>query len=218
MNSGEIISNALTKTALYILFDQVAGKLIGYTNIDRFLNIGQGSGKTGAALGKQLAKGVSTSTGKAAAMVGMNYAIDAAKQGLKVTSKQLISFTVDQFYDKFITDPDQKYNNTVTLKSLSQVFINGFLTSLIMSMFADAKANIREKDRAVGYGDDGPFRLGYFQSINYKNSLRIIGEKINRLNELEKLDKLTEAQRQEYYDTIVMMKALTSTLGDVYKY
>lgn len=218
MNTGEVISNALTKTALYILFDMAAGKLIGYTNIDKFLKIGQGSGKTGTALGKQLAKGVSTSTGKAAAMVGMNYAIDAAKQGLKTTSRQLISFTVDQFYDKFITDPDQKYNNTVTFKSLSQVFINGFLTSLIMSMFADAKANIREKDRAVGYGDDGPFRLGYFQSINYKNSLRIIGEKINRLNELEKLDKLTEAQRQEYYDTIVMMKALTSTLGDVYKY
>ena len=218
MNAGEVISNALTKTALYILFDMAAGKLIGYTNIDKFLKIGQGSGKTGTALGKQLAKGVSTSTGKAAAMVGMNYAIDAAKQGLKTTSRQLISFTVDQFYDKFITDPDQKYNNKVTFKSLGQVFINGFLTSLVMSMFADAKANMREEDRAVGFGDDGPFRLGYFQSINYKNSLRIIGEKINRLNELEKLDKLTEAQRQEYYDTIVMMQALTSTLGDVYKY
>lgn len=220
MRAGEVLSNAALKTAVFAGFDILIGQLLGFTSVDRLLGIGQTTGALGKAQGVKLAQAIQAPTGKAAGVVAAGYGFDAAKQGFKGVVRELSSAMIDWAFDKAIRDPNYpKYDHQLTVKNLATTFIMGALTSLIVGIFKDAQANLREEDRAQAVDEEGRlFKLGYFQSINFKNALLVANDWINTVNKMQSKKNITQKDIKDFTNAVIGLQALTNSLGDVYRY
>lgn len=205
LNAGKVVANAALKAVAQYAVEEALSWIIGASGLDRMFG--------------QTQKGVLAKTGvkdptKGAMLRTLGRGIKGSiKEGLEEflqdTSDGLIDLAFGANGDAIFT---QMGEETLNISNLLNSFVAGALTSVIMGTVSSAKFLW---NRAYGLDADGKaYKLGFFQSIEYANSLRLMNEwndTINDANAKEDVRLDAAMKLATAYDT---MSQIFRSLGE----
>lgn len=204
LNAGEVISNAAIKSVAQYAIERALGAVLGNTAVNRMLGIG---GKaTGGAV--NTARAAAGGFGQAAAQVAKTYVKEGLQEGLEELLQELSDMTVDY---AFGGDYRKNVVDNFSIQTLTDAFIIGAMTSIVMGSVKDLVAHSPESGRAHGVNEVGElYKLGYFQSINLATAMSTMQE----WNDIVTSDKASVKTKAE---TMLKMNIVIDTLSDIYK-
>lgn len=203
LNAGKVIANAGLKAVAQYAVEEALSWIIGASGLDRMFG--------------QTQKGVLPKTGVKAPTSGLGSAgrviagglKDAFKEGLEEflqdTSDGLIDLVFGANGDTIFK---QMGEETLNISNLLNSFVAGALTSVIMGTVSSAKFMWK---RGYGLDTDGKaYKLGFFQSIDYANSLRLMNEWQETLND-------TTIKENVRLDTAMKLATAYDTMSQIFK-
>lgn len=176
LNAGTVIANAALKAVAQYAIEEALSWIIGASGLDRMF------GQTYAGkLPKIGVKAPTTEIGAAVRVIagGVKGALkEGLEEFLQDTSDGLIDLVFGANGDKLFREMGEE---TLNISNLLNSFVAGALTSIIMGTVGSAKFIWKR-----GYGTDvdgKAYKLGFFQSIDYANSLRLMNEWQQTIND-----------------------------------
>lgn len=169
LNSGKVVANAALKAVAQFAVEEALSWIIGASGLDRMFG--------------QTHKGLLPKTGVSAPTSGLSSAGRVIAGGLKGAVKEGLEEFLQDSSDGLIdlvfgangdTVFKQMSAETLNINNLLMSFVTGALTSMVMGTIGSAKFMWK---RGYGLDADGKaYKLGFFQSIDYANSLRLMNE------------------------------------------
>ena len=175
LNAGTVIANAALKAVAQYAVEEALSWIVGASGLDRMF------GQTYA--GKLPKAGVKAPTaGSAAGRVIAGGVKGALKEGLEEFLQDSSDGLIDLVFGaNGNTIFKQMGEETLNISNLLNSFVAGALTSVIMGTVGSAKFMWK---RGYGIDADGKaYKLGFFQSIDYANSLRLMNEWQQTIND-----------------------------------
>ena len=179
LNAGQVLSNALIKSAAQYAIEFGLGMVLGFSGVDRLIGI---TGKTTSRATKSVTTGVTAGVGKAGAQ--------AIGRGLKAAGKEGLEETLQELSDSIINYAfggdfrDQAIQN-FSIQTLTDAFVIGALTSVVMGSVANIKV-LTGLDREVGITKTGElFTLGAFQTLNLRQAMETMHSLRNTVEDSE---------------------------------
>lgn len=171
LNAGEVILNAGLKAVAQLAIEQVLGKILGFSGLDKML---------GATGGKAAGKGA-VKTVEAATATGIKAAAKALGRGAKDMIKEGLEEFLQDSSDGLIDlcfggDYYTRGMETLQISNLVDSFVVGALVSGVIGVVNNAKV-VLPSNRGVGTNPDGSiYRMGFFQTLNYRQALASMNE------------------------------------------
>lgn len=201
LNAGTVIANAALKAVAQYAIEDALSWIIGASGLDRMFG--------------QTQKGLLPKTGiadptKGAALRVIGGGIkDAIKEGLEEflqdSSDGLIDLAFGANGDAIFK---QMGEETLNINNLLNSFVAGALTSIIMGTVGSAKFLWK---RGYGLDYDGKaYKLGVFQSIDYANSLRLMNEWNETLQD-------TNIKEDVKLDTAMKLATAYDTMSQIFR-
>ena len=168
LNAGKVIANAALKAVAQFAVEEALSWIIGASGLDRMF------GQTQKGVLPKTGVNVPSTFRSVGRVVG-----GGIKSAIKEGLEEFLQDTSDGLIDLvFGANGDTLYKQmgeeTLNINNLLNSFIAGALTSVVMGTVSSAKF-IRK--RVYGTDADGKaYKLGFFQSIDYANSLKLMNE------------------------------------------
>lgn len=171
LNAGIVVLNAGIKAAAQLAIEQVLGKILGFSGLDRML------GAAGSkAAGKAGTKAVSAATATGLKAFGKAIA-RGAKDMFKEGLEEFLQDSSDGLIDLcFGGDYYERGMETLQISNLVDSFVVGALVSGVTGVVKNATV-LAPSNRAVGTNPDGSiYKMGVFQTLNYRQALQTMAE------------------------------------------
>lgn len=177
LNAGKVILNAGIKAAAQFAIEELLGRFLKFSTLDRLLGAtGKSTGKLAGKLAGDTVK-AATKAGRISAglNIAKDLAIDSIKEGIEETLQDLSDNLIDM---AFGGEYKERGINNLTIENLMNSFILGSITSLTISSISTSKFAFENiKNRSVVLDENNEVkRLRLFQSMNYQKALEQMTE------------------------------------------
>lgn len=206
LNAGKVIANAGIKAAAQLVIEELLGRFLKFSTLDRLLGA---TGRSGGTIAKRLAGDTvqaATRRGiKAGATVVKDVAIDALKEGIEETLQDLSDNLIDM---AFGGEYKARGIDNLTFENLLNSFILGSITSLAISSISTSKFAF-DTGKAVVMDENGEAtKLGIFQSMNYRKA-------VDQMEEWNSIITNEKSSAEEVRDATFKLAVAVDTISSV---
>ena len=206
LNAGQVVGNAVLKSAAEWAIEYALGKIIGFSKLDRRIGM---NGRSIARSTKEVAKDVikpATSLkafGQSMARVGK----DTVKEGLEEVLQDLSNDLIDMSFGGAFRE---RGIEALSIENLTDAFIVGAFTSIIIGGVANLQY-INPDNRGVGIKDDGKlYRMGLFETLSYNEAMRTMSQWVNDVRN-------EDLKPEKRVDAALKLNVAFNTLGNILK-